>query len=58
MRRAIPRAREPGLAHRFRREMALTRSLDHPAIVRVFDLHQHGGRPFFSMELLRGTTAR
>ena len=44
------------LAERFRREMALTRSLDHPAIVRVFDLHQHGGRPFFSMELLRGRT--
>ena len=44
------------LAERFRREMALTRSLDHPAIVRVFDLHEHGGRPFFSMELLRGRT--
>ena len=49
-------AQDAALAARFRREMAVTRSLDHPAIVRVFDLHEHGGRPFFSMELLRGRT--
>src|SRR3954468_17292628 len=47
---------DAALAERFRREMSLTRSLDHPAIVRVFDLHAHDGRPFFSMELLRGRT--
>ncbi len=44
------------LAERFRREMAVTRALDHPGIVRVFDLHEHEGRPLFSMELLRGRT--
>ncbi len=44
------------LAERFRREMSVTRALDHPGIVRVFDLHEHGGRPLFSMELLRGQT--
>jgi hypothetical protein len=44
------------LAGRFRREMAITRGLDHPGIVRVFDLHEHRGRPLFSMELLRGRT--
>jgi hypothetical protein len=44
------------LADRFRREMAVTRALDHPGIVRVFDLHEHEGRPFFSMELLQGRT--
>ena len=49
-------AQDEALAARFRREMALTRSLDHAAIVRVFDLHEHAGRPFFSMELLRGQT--
>ena len=49
-------SQDGGLVARFRREMALTRSLDHPAIVRVFDLHEHGGRPFFSMELLSGRT--
>ena len=49
-------AQDPALSARFRREMAVTRSLDHPAIVRVFDLHEHDGRPFFSMEILRGRT--
>src|SRR5438132_7211716 len=49
-------AREPEVAERFRREMAVTRGLDHPGIVRVFDLHEHEGRPFFTMELLRGET--
>src|SRR5207237_489085 len=51
-----PLAQHPALSARFRREMAVTRSLDHPAIVRVFDLHEHDGRPFFSMEILRGRT--
>ena len=36
--------------------MAVTRALDHPGIVRVFDLHEHEGRPFFSMELMQGRT--
>ena len=49
-------ARDVRLAERFRRELAITRGLDHPGIVRVFDLHQHRGRPFFSMELLQGRT--
>src|SRR5207253_538155 len=47
---------DEGLVERFRRELAVTRELDHPGIVRVFDLHDHLGRPFFSMELLRGKT--
>jgi hypothetical protein len=49
-------AEDRDLAERFRREMAVTRALDHPGIVRVFDLHEHDGRPFFSMELLQGKT--
>jgi hypothetical protein len=49
-------AETPELSARFRREMAVTRGLDHPGIVRVFDLHEHEGRPFFSMEALRGCT--
>ena len=44
------------LAERFRRELGITRGLDHPGIVRVFDLHEHRGRPLFSMELLHGRT--
>ena len=47
-------ASDAGLCARFRRELAVTRGLDHPGIVKVFDLHEHGGRPFFAMELLRG----
>ena len=49
-------AGDASLAARFRREMAITRGLDHPGIVRVFDLHEHDGRPFFSMEFLAGRT--
>ena len=49
-------AREPEIAERFRRELSVTRGLDHPGIVRVFDLHEHEGRPFFTMELLKGET--
>jgi len=47
-------AADAGLVERFRREMAVTRGLHHPGIVRVFDLYEHEGRPFFTMELLRG----
>ena len=46
----------PKVVERFRREMRATRRLDHPGIVRVFDLHEHEGRPLISMELLRGLT--
>jgi len=49
-------AHDARLAERFRRELAVTRSLDHPSIVRVFELHEHAGRPLFSMELLPGKT--
>lgn len=49
-------AEDRDLAERFRRELAVTRALVHPGIVRVFDLHEHEGRPFFSMELLHGRT--
>ena len=49
-------AEDRDLVERFKREMAVTRALDHPGIVRVFDLHEHEGRPFFSMELLHGRT--
>ncbi|HZX96137.1 MAG TPA: serine/threonine-protein kinase [Myxococcales bacterium] len=49
-------AQDTLVCERFRRELAIARSLDHPGIVRVFDLHEHQGRPFISMELLRGRT--
>ena len=49
-------ARQSVVVERFRREMELTRALAGPGIVQVFGMHQHGGRPFFAMERLRGTT--
>src|SRR3954470_14514711 len=47
---------DTALVERFRRELAVTRQLDHPGIVRVFDLYDDAGRPFFAMELLEGET--
>ncbi|HYS07756.1 MAG TPA: serine/threonine-protein kinase [Myxococcales bacterium] len=49
-------ARDGATCERFRREVAIARALEHPGIVRVFDLHEHQGRPLISMELLRGRT--
>ncbi len=49
-------AGDPQLCERFRRELRAARSLSHPAVVRVFDLHEDDGRPAFSMELLEGET--
>ena len=53
--------KDAGLAERFRRELAVTRGLAHPGIVRVFDLYEHVeegmlARPIFAMELLKGKT--
>jgi len=39
---------------RFRREVSLARRLSHPNIVRLFDLGEHQGRSFLTMELLDG----
>ncbi len=49
-------AENPSIRERFRRELSIARSLLHPGVVRVFDLHEHRGRPFITMELLRGRT--
>ena len=46
---------EPWLVAAFEREAVAACRLDHPNIVRVFDLGQlDDGRPFMAMELLRG----
>jgi hypothetical protein len=49
-------ARNAVVRERFQREMQLTRSLAGPGIVQVRAMHEHAGRPFFTMERLRGTT--
>lgn len=41
---------------RFKRELLLARSLAHPGVCRVFDLHEHDGTYFISMEHIQGTS--
>ena len=43
---------------RFLREARVTASLDHPNIVRVYDVGTHDGQPFIVIELLQGETLR
>lgn len=43
---------------RFLREARITASLDHPNIVKVFDVGTHDGQPFMVVELLEGETLR
>ena len=40
------------------RKRAITASLDHPNIVKVFDVGMSNGRPFLVSELLDGETLR
>jgi eukaryotic-like serine/threonine-protein kinase len=43
---------------RFLREARITASLDHPNIVKVYDVGTHDGQPFMVVELLEGETLR
>jgi Tol biopolymer transport system component len=43
---------------RFLREARITASLDHPNIVKVYDVGMHDGQPFMVVELLEGETLR
>ncbi|MDA8019210.1 MAG: protein kinase [Thermoanaerobaculia bacterium] len=51
---------ESGVLDRFKREIALARTVTHPNVCRIFDLgsHRAGDQPvnFLTMELLRGET--
>lgn len=47
-------ADDPGLVEAFEREARLMQSLDHPSILRVFELTQIQGRPAIVMELCPG----
>jgi hypothetical protein len=50
---------DPAAQERFLREVRITAALEHPGVVPVYDLgHAPGGRHFFTMPVLRGTTLR
>ena len=47
-------AESPGALDRFRREVKLARRVTHPNVARTFDLGEHGGDRFLTMELVEG----
>ena len=51
-------SRDPGRLHRFELEAQATAALNHPNIVSIFHVGQHGGCPYIVTELLQGETLR
>jgi serine/threonine-protein kinase len=47
---------EPSAEERFTREALLASAIQHPAIVEVYDVGRHRGRPYMVMRLLQGET--
>ena len=49
---------DPRAVERFRREAVTSANLEHPAIVRVFDVQQAGHLHYIAMRYVKGTTLR
>src|SRR5688572_19778820 len=47
-------ARSPGILERFRREVKLARKVTHRNVARTFDIGEHRGERFLTMELIEG----
>src|SRR5439155_3436104 len=47
-------ADSPGIVDRFRREVKLARRVTHPNVARTFDLGEHEGERFLTMEYVEG----
>src|SRR5260370_31840978 len=45
-------ARDPDRLTRFRKEVAAARKVSHPNVCRVYDIAEHDGQPFLSMEVI------
>jgi len=45
---------QPDVVERFRREVKLARKVTHPSVARVYDLGEHHGEKFLTMELIEG----
>jgi TolB-like protein/predicted Ser/Thr protein kinase len=48
------RLQSAGALERFRREMKLARKVTHRGVARAFDIGEHEGEPFLTMELVEG----
>src|SRR5437588_9277989 len=49
---------DPNAVERFRREAVTATNLEHPSIVRVFDVQQAGTLHYIAMRYVQGTTLR